>query len=135
MREEGVAVVVASYALALAEVVDAEAIFIGVNSVDYSGYPDCRQEFIEAFQKLAALATKQGVEGRPVAIRAPLQNLDKSGIIKWGTSLGVDYSLTLTCYDPGGPEGLACGECDSCRLRKEGFRKAGIADPTRYGIA
>ncbi len=119
-----------SYALALAEVLDAEAIFIGVNSVDYSGYPDCRPEFIAAFQRLAAVATRAGVEGKPIHIRAPLQNLDKAGIIKWGASLGVDYGQTLTCYDP--VDGLACGQCDSCRLRREGFAKAGIADPTRY---
>ncbi len=123
-----------SYALACAEVLGADAIFIGVNSVDYSGYPDCRREYVEAFQKMANLATRRGVEGSPVAVRAPLQNLDKSGIITWGTSLGVDYSLTLTCYDPETPDGLACGECDACRLRKAGFRKAGIADPTRYKV-
>lgn len=121
-----------SYGLALAEVLDAEAVFIGVNSVDYSGYPDCRREFVDAFQKMANLATKRGAEGNAIVIRAPLQNLDKSGIIAWGASLGVDYSLTLTCYDPAGPDGLACGECDACKLRREGFRKAGAADPTRY---
>ncbi|MDR1745170.1 MAG: 7-cyano-7-deazaguanine synthase QueC [Planctomycetota bacterium] len=121
-----------SYALALAEVKNAEAIFIGVNSIDYSGYPDCRAEYIAAFQKLANLATKRGVEGAAVTIRAPLQNLTKSGIITWGASLGVDYSLTLTCYDPVGGEGLACGECDACRLRRRGFKEAGVADPTRY---
>ena len=121
-----------SYGLALAEVVGAEALFIGVNSVDYSGYPDCRPEFIAAFQKMANLATRRAVEGEPVAIRAPLQNLDKGGIIKWGTSLGVDYSQTLTCYEPALSDGLACGECDACRFRREGFRKAGVADPTRY---
>ncbi len=120
-----------SHGLALAEVLDATALFIGVNSVDYSGYPDCRPEFIECFQKLAALATKQGVEGNPVKIKAPLQYLDKGQIISLGTKLGVDYSLTLTCYDPTS-EGLACGECDSCRLRRDGFLKAGVADPTRY---
>ncbi len=121
-----------SYAVAVAEVRDAEAIFIGVNSVDFSGYPDCRPEYIAAFQYLANLATRVGTEGKPVQIRAPLQNMDKSGIIKWGTSLGVDYSKTLTCYDPVGEDGLACGQCDSCRLRKDGFAKAGIPDPTRY---
>lgn len=121
-----------SYGLALAEVVDADAIFIGVNSVDYSGYPDCRPEFVEAFQKLAALATKRGVEGCPVEIRAPLQTLAKSDIIRLGTGLGVDYSLTLTCYDPVGEEGLACGGCDACRLRRVGFAGAGTPDPTRY---
>ena len=121
-----------SYGLALAEVMDSDAVFIGVNSVDYSGYPDCRPEYIAAYQKMANLATRRGVEGNPVAIRAPLQNLDKAGIITWGTSLGVDYSLTLTCYDPALPGGLACGECESCRLRREGFVKAGVKDPTRY---
>jgi 7-cyano-7-deazaguanine synthase len=123
-----------SYGLALAEVTGAEVIFIGVNSVDYSGYPDCRPEYIRAFQALATLATKSGVEGRPVQIRAPLQNLSKSGIITWGTSLGVDYSKTLTCYDPVGEEGLACGKCDSCRLRRQGFIDAGVTDPTRYAV-
>lgn len=121
-----------SYGLALAEVVDASALFIGVNSVDYSGYPDCRPEFIDAFQNLANLATKQGVSGAPVQIRAPLQTLAKSDIIKLGKSLGVDYSMTLTCYDPVGEEGLACGLCDSCRLRRQGFIDAAVADPTRY---
>ena len=121
-----------SYALALAEVKNADAVFIGVNSVDYSGYPDCRAEYIAAFQKLANLATKRGVEGEAVTIRAPLQNLAKSGIITWGASLGVDYSQTLTCYDPVGEEGLACGECDACRLRRQGFSEAGVKDPTQY---
>ena len=121
-----------SYGLALAEVVGADAIFIGVNSVDYSGYPDCRPEYIDAFQRMANLATRRGVDGDPVVIRAPLQNLTKGGIITWGTSLGVDYSQTLTCYDPLGADGLACGECDSCRLRRQGFLDAGISDPTRY---
>lgn len=124
-----------SYGLALAEVLEAEVLFIGVNSVDYSGYPDCRPEFIRAFQAMANLATKRGVEGNPVHIRAPLQNLNKSGIVTWGTSLGVDYSKTLTCYDPVGDAGLACGECDSCRLRRQGFAEAGVPDPTRYAGA
>lgn len=121
-----------SYGLALAEVVGADAIFIGVNSVDYSGYPDCRPEYIESFQNMANLATKRGVEGNPVIVRAPLQTLAKKDIIAWGTRLGVDYSRTLTCYDPVGDDGLACGQCDSCRLRSQGFKEAGIADPTRY---
>lgn len=120
-----------SYGMALAEVLDAEALFIGVNSVDFSGYPDCRPEFIAAFQNLANLATRRGVEGGTLAIRAPLQNLDKGEIVRLGVGLGVDYSLTLTCYDPTS-EGLACGECDSCRLRREGFRKANVPDPTLY---
>lgn len=121
-----------SYGLALAEALDADAVFIGVNSLDYSGYPDCRPEFIAAFQKMADLATKRGIEGRSIRIEAPLQHLDKSAIIRLGIGLGVDYGQTLTCYDPVGPEGLACGACDSCRLRSEGFRKAGVPDPTRY---
>ncbi len=121
-----------SYGLALAEVVEADAVFIGVNSVDYSGYPDCRPEFIAAYQAMANLATKRGVEGNPVAVRAPLQTLSKSAIIQLGTRLGVDYGQTLTCYDPVGAEGLACGECDACRLRRQGFAEAGVADPTRY---
>ncbi len=122
-----------AYGLALAEVLGADALFIGVNSVDYSGYPDCRPEFIDAFRKMADLALKRGVEGNPVAIVAPLQHLGKKDIIALGTKLGVDYSLTLTCYDPIGEEGLACGACDACRLRREGFRGAGVVDPTRYG--
>ncbi|MCC8180102.1 MAG: 7-cyano-7-deazaguanine synthase QueC [Planctomycetes bacterium] len=121
-----------SYGLALAEVVDADAIFIGVNSVDYSGYPDCRPEYIEAYQRMADLATGKAVSGRRTEIRAPLQYLGKADIITLGTSLGVDYAKTLTCYDPVGPEGLACGQCDSCRLRRDGFIQAGVADPTRY---
>lgn len=123
-----------SYGLALAEVLEAEALFIGVNSVDYSGYPDCRPEFVRAFQQVANLATRQAMEGKPVTLRAPLQNMDKAGIINWGLSLGVEYADTLTCYDPVGPDGLACGECDSCQLRREGFRRAGVADPTRYAM-
>ncbi len=121
-----------SYGLALAEAADADAVFIGVNSVDYSGYPDCRPEFIEAYQKMADLATKRGVEGRRIVIRAPLQTLSKSDIITLGTRLGVDYAETLTCYDPVGENALACGECDSCRLRRRGFAEAGVPDPTRY---
>lgn len=120
-----------SYGLALAETLDAEAIFIGVNSVDFSGYPDCRPEFIDAFEKLAVLATRRGAEGGSIRIVAPLQHLDKAGIIRLGTGLGVDYSLTLTCYDPT-PTGEACGACDACRFRREGFRRAGIEDPTLY---
>ena len=120
-----------SYGLAFAEALAAEAVFIGVNSVDFSGYPDCRPEFVAAFQSLADLATKRGVEGNRITIKAPLQYLSKSEIIALGTRLYVDYSLTLTCYDPT-PDGLACGECDSCRLRKEGFAQAGVDDPTSY---
>jgi len=121
-----------SYALALAEVRGASAIYIGVNAVDYSGYPDCRPEFIEAFQALANLATAAGVTGRTqVEIRSPLVAMTKAEIIGRGTELGVDYGLTTSCYDPDA-SGAACGRCDSCRLRAEGFRQAGLPDPTRY---
>lgn len=120
-----------SYALAWAEVLGAHDIFIGVNAVDYSGYPDCRPEFIESFERLANLATKEGVEGHPFTIHAPLIHMTKAEIIKAGTLLGVDYSLTLSCYDPF-TDGLSCGRCDSCLLRKKGFKDAGISDPTRY---
>lgn len=121
-----------SYALAWAEVLGAEDIFIGVNAVDYSGYPDCRPEFIESFEKMANLATKAGVTGSTVLkIRTPLINLSKAEIIRRGVELGIDYSITLSCYDPH-PGGLACGSCDSCILRKKGFSEAGIVDPTRY---
>ncbi|MEO1036173.1 MAG: 7-cyano-7-deazaguanine synthase QueC [Pseudomonadota bacterium] len=120
-----------SLALAWAEVVDANRIGIGVNAVDYSGYPDCRPEFIAAFEHLATLATKRGVEGAPIKIDAPLVTLSKAEIIRRGTELGVDYSLTLSCYQPD-ELGRACGRCDACRLRAEGFRAAGVDDPTRY---
>lgn len=121
-----------SCALAWAEVLGAWDIFIGVNAVDYSGYPDCRPEYIRAFEQMANLATKAAVEGRgQLRIQAPLMHLRKSGIIQKGTALGVDYSITHSCYDPS-PEGLACGVCDSCRLRRKGFFEAGIKDPTRY---
>ncbi len=121
-----------SYALAWTEVLGAWDIFIGVNAVDYSGYPDCRPEYIRAFEQLANLATKAAVEGKgKVRIQAPLLYLKKSEIIRRGTALGVDYAITHSCYDPS-PEGLACGACDSCRLRKKGFLEAGIQDPTRY---
>lgn len=118
-------------ALGWAEVLGAGAIYIGVNALDYSGYPDCRPEYIEAFQRLANVATRAGVEGRGISLHAPLIQLTKAEIIEQGAQLGVDYVLTLSCYDPG-PGGEACGRCDSCRLRREGFAKAGIADPTRY---
>lgn len=118
-------------ALGWAEVLGAGAIYIGVNALDYSGYPDCRPEYIEAFQRLANVATRAGVEGRGISLHAPLIQLTKAEIIEAGARLGVDYALTLSCYDPG-PGGEACGRCDSCRLRREGFTKAGIADPTRY---
>ena len=120
-----------SYALAWCEVLGAADIFIGANAVDYSGYPDCRPEFIVAFEKLAGVATKAGVEGTQFRIHAPLLSMSKAEIIRRGTDLGVDFSLTHSCYDPT-PEGLACGECDSCRLRLAGFRDAGLVDPTRY---
>lgn len=120
-----------SLALGWAEVLGAEAIYIGANAVDYSGYPDCRPEYLEAFERLAGLATKAGVEGRRLRIRAPLVHLPKAEIIRTGARLGVDFALTLSCYDPDGG-GRACGVCDSCRLRAEGFRAAGIPDPTLY---
>ena len=120
-----------SFAVAWAEVIEARDIFIGVNSVDYSGYPDCRPEFISAFAKCANLGTKATDEGWEFNIHAPLQSLDKAEIIKLGVSLGVDYSLTHSCYDPTS-DGRACGTCDSCELRKAGFAAAGVPDPTRY---
>ncbi len=118
-------------ALGLAEVVGAQDIYIGVNAVDYSGYPDCRPEFIRAFEALANLATRAGVEGRRFAIHAPLSGMSKADIIREGLRLGVDYGLTHSCYDPD-PEGRACGRCDSCVLRRRGFEQAGVPDPTRY---
>ena len=120
-----------SYALGFAEVLQAHDIFIGVNAVDYSGYPDCRPEFIAAFEAMANLATRIGVEGKPVKIRTPLIDLPKGDIIKMGIELGVDYSNTVSCYQLDSL-GNACGECDSCQIRIAGFKQAGIADPTRY---
>jgi 7-cyano-7-deazaguanine synthase len=120
-----------SLAMAWAESIDCTDIFIGVNAVDYSGYPDCRQVYINSFQKMANLATKKAVEGDLVKIHTPLINLSKEEIIQTGVGLGVDYSLTISCYQVSS-EGLACGKCDSCRLRKAGFEKAGLIDPTRY---
>jgi 7-cyano-7-deazaguanine synthase len=120
-----------SYALAWAEVIGAPDIFIGVNALDYSGYPDCRPEFIIQFEKLAQVATKAGVEGTHYQIHAPLIEMTKEQIIREGTKLGVQFSLTTSCYDPA-LDGGACGECDSCLLRAKGFREAGIPDPTRY---
>lgn len=122
-----------SYALAWAEVLHATDIFIGANAVDYSGYPDCRPAFIRAFAELANLATRAGVEGASFAIHAPLLALNKAAIIQRGLSLGVDYALTHSCYDPS-PEGLACGGCDSCQLRLKGFREAGLIDPIVYAL-
>lgn len=120
-----------SLALGWAEVLGAQDIFIGVNAVDYSGYPDCRPEFVEAFERLANLATKAGVEGQGFRIQAPLQNMSKADIVKAGMAHGVDYSLTVSCYQAN-DQGQACGKCDSCRLRAEGFSNAGVSDPTRY---
>ena len=121
-----------SFALAFAEVIMAQDIFIGVNSVDYSGYPDCRPEYIAAFERMANLATRGGVDGtNPVRIRAPLMTMSKAGIIRLGASLGVDYALTTSCYDPA-TDGAACGRCDACQLRRAGFVDAGVPDPTRY---
>jgi 7-cyano-7-deazaguanine synthase len=120
-----------SLALAWSEVLDARTIVIGVNAIDYSGYPDCRPEFIDAFQRLARLATKQGVEGRAVRIDAPLVTMSKADIVRRGLELGVDFALTVSCYQAD-EEGRACGVCDACRLRAHGFAEAGAADPTRY---
>jgi len=120
-----------SCALAWAEVLNANNIFIGVNAVDYSGYPDCRPEYIAAFETMANLATKCGVESGEIKIQTPLIDKSKRAIIEMGVELGVDYSLTVSCYDPD-PLGNACAHCDSCRLRKEGFTAAGVDDPTRY---
>jgi 7-cyano-7-deazaguanine synthase len=120
-----------SYALAWCEVLDTADIFIGANAIDYSGYPDCRPEFISAFEHLAAVATKAGVEGTKFQIHAPLISMSKADIIRKGADLGVDFSFTHSCYDPTAA-GLACGECDSCRIRLTGFRDAGLTDPVRY---
>jgi 7-cyano-7-deazaguanine synthase len=120
-----------SMALAWAETLDARDIFLGINAVDYSGYPDCRPEFVSAFEALANLATKAGVEGSRLKVHAPLIALTKTDIVRLGSALGVDYGLTVSCYQAD-PEGRACGVCDSCRLRREGFLSAGLADPTRY---
>jgi 7-cyano-7-deazaguanine synthase len=141
VRETGIPVtyvparntVLLSLALAWAEVLGAEAVYIGVNAVDYSGYPDCRPEFIEAFGRMARLATKAGVEGRPFEVRTPLIALSKADIIRLGAVLGVDYGMTVSCYQPD-DVGRACGVCDACHFRAEGFRQAGIADPTRYAV-
>jgi 7-cyano-7-deazaguanine synthase len=122
-----------SLALGWAEVVGAADIFVGVNAVDYSGYPDCRPEFIEAFENLARLATKAGVEGVPFKIQAPLIDMSKADIIRTGTELGVDFAMTVSCYQAGS-DGAACAKCDSCRLRAAGFAAAGISDPTRYAV-
>ncbi|WP_443191470.1 7-cyano-7-deazaguanine synthase, partial [Pseudomonas indica] len=120
-----------SVALGWAEVLDADDIYIGVNAVDFSGYPDCRPAFIDAFQQLADTATKRAVEGRPIRVQAPLLHLTKAEIIRRGSELGVDYAETVSCY-AADDAGRACGKCDSCRLRAAGFSDAGIPDPTRY---
>ena len=120
-----------SYGLALAEVIEADDIFIGVNAVDYSGYPDCRPQYIQAYESMANLATKRAIEGHPLKIQTPLIDLSKAEIIQKGIELGVDYSLTVSCYQAN-EQGEACGICDSCRLRQQGFNEAGIDDPTRY---
>jgi 7-cyano-7-deazaguanine synthase len=120
-----------SYALALAEVSMADNIYMGVNALDYSGYPDCRPEYIEAFEQMANLATKAGVEGRHLTIHTPLMHQTKGEIITRGMKLGVDYAATMSCYDPDA-SGAACGQCDSCQLRLKGFMEAGVSDPVRY---
>ncbi len=122
-----------SLTLGLAEVAGANDVFIGVNALDYSGYPDCRPEFIDAFQKMAALATKAGVEGNPVRINAPLQHMSKADIVREAYRLGLDAGLSWSCYDPT-PDGRHCGLCDSCRLRSKGFVEAGLPDPTDYAV-
>lgn len=120
-----------AYALAWAEVIPARHIFLGVNARDYSGYPDCRPEFIRAFERLANLGTRAGVQGEPIILHAPLINFTKAEIVTKGLELGVDFSLTHSCYDPA-PDGKACGRCDSCQLRRKGFRQAGVPDPVPY---
>lgn len=125
--------VMLSYALAWSEVLGARHIFIGANAVDYSGYPDCRPDYLHAFERMANLALKSAVEGQTVSIEAPLVDLSKEDIVRTGTALGVDYGLTVSCYSANAA-GEACGVCDSCRFRREGFRRAGLADPTRYAV-
>ena len=120
-----------SFALGVAETIGSFDIFVGVNALDYSGYPDCRSEFIKAFESLANVATKAGVEGRRFTVHAPLIDMTKAQIIREGSRLGVDYSMTTSCYDPW-PDGRACGRCDSCQLRRKGFAEAGVPDPTSY---
>lgn len=122
-----------SLAIGLAEAQGADSVYIGVNEVDYSGYPDCRPEFIGAFQRAAALGTKAGAEGKPVTLETPLAGCSKAAIITRGSALGVDFSLTHSCYDPD-PEGFACGRCDSCTIRRDGFVAAGVPDPTKYAF-
>lgn len=127
-----------AYATAWAEVLGARHVFLGVNALDYSGYPDCRPAFVEAFERVANLGTRQGTEGRPITIEAPLADLHKAEIIALGVRHGVDYADTVSCYDPvpsAGEQVLACGRCDSCRLRRRGFEQAGVPDPTRYATS
>lgn len=126
--------VMLSLALALAEVVEADAIFTGANAVDFSGYPDCRPEYLAAFERMANLATKRAIEGQPVAVRSPIVDMGKADIIRRGAALGVDFGMTVSCYDAD-DDGRACGLCDSCRLRREGFAAAGLTDPTRYRVS
>lgn len=123
-----------SFALGWAEIIECGHIFIGVNSIDYSGYPDCRPEYIKAYESMANLATKAAVEGRKIVIHTPLIDMRKTEIIRLGIRLGADYSLTHSCYDPS-DDGRACGNCDSCRIRKAGFMEAGVPDPTRYNFS
>lgn len=123
--------VMLALAMGWAEVLDADAVYLGINAVDYSGYPDCRPAFLEAFQALADVATRRAVEGRPIRIEAPLLTLTKAEIIRLGQSLGVDYALTVSCYRAD-DQGRACGRCDACRFRAQGFREAGMPDPTAY---
>jgi 7-cyano-7-deazaguanine synthase len=122
-----------SFALAWAEVLEARDIFIGVNALDYSGYPDCRPEYIAAFERMANLATRDGVEGNAIAIHVPLIDLTKGQIIELGRTLGVDYALTTSCYDPAA-DGRACGRCDACLIRRKGFAEAGVSDPVSYAV-
>jgi 7-cyano-7-deazaguanine synthase len=126
--------VLLAMALAVAEVRGAADLFIGVNAVDYSGYPDCRPAFVAAFEELANLATRAGTEGRRLRVHAPLIELTKAEIIRWGTELGVDYGATTSCYDPA-PDGRACARCDACWLRRGGFEAAGVPDPTAYATS
>jgi 7-cyano-7-deazaguanine synthase len=121
-------------ALGLAETLGASDLVAGMNAIDYSGYPDCRPEFVRAFESLAGLATRAGAQGARFQVHTPLMSLDKAGIVRLGASLGVDFALTHSCYDPA-PDGAACGRCDACRLRSRGFREAGVPDPTRYAAA
>jgi 7-cyano-7-deazaguanine synthase len=126
--------VLLALALGLAERLAARDLVAGMNAIDYSGYPDCRPEFVRAFEDLAKLATRAGVEGASFIVHTPLMALDKAGIVRLGATLGVDFALTHSCYDPA-PDGAACGRCDACRLRLKGFRAAGLADPVRYAVA